>query len=263
MTHLHAELNQPISLVIGPDAAPDLADALRQTFGPDVSEDRTVSDPFLRLDGEGLTLVSEGQELRGDFTRLLPRLKQNLLNQELLVRTAKIKNAEGELTAVDATAGLGEDSLLLAAAGFHVRMYEHNPVIYALLRDALRRAEEIPELAEIVSRMQVFNEDSVAAMAQLETTPDVILLDPMFPARQKSALVKKKLQMIQKLEIPCAGEAELLRAAMNARPKKLIIKRPPKGPYLADVKPDHSITGKAVRFDCIVNPYDKIHKYKL
>ena len=100
-------------------------------------------------------------------------------------------------------------------------------------------------------------------MAQLDAPPDVILLDPMFPARQKSALVKKKLQMIQKLEIPCAGEAELLLAAMKARPKKLIIKRPPKGPYLADAKPDHSITGKAVRFDCIVNPYDKIHKYKL
>ena len=100
-------------------------------------------------------------------------------------------------------------------------------------------------------------------MEQAETSPDVILLDPMFPARQKSALVKKKLQMIQKLEIPCAGEAELLLAAMKAGPKKLIIKRPPKGPFLADVKPDHSITGKAVRFDCIVSPGDKLHKYKL
>ena len=263
MTNQTIQLNQNISLVIAADAEPNTAERLRRRFGPEVSEDAVLSDPFLRLDREGLALISDGQELRGDFTRLLPRLKQNLLNQELLVRTAKIKNAEGELTAVDATAGLGEDSLLLAAAGFRVRMYEHNPVIYELLRDALCRATEIPELSEIVERMQVFNEDSVSAMAQLEAAPDVILLDPMFPARQKSALVKKKLQMIQKLEIPCAGEAELLRAAMQARPKKLIIKRPPKGPWLAEIKPDHSITGKAVRFDCIVNPYDKIHKYKL
>lgn len=263
MTHNKTELNPPISLVIAPDADPITAERLRQRFGPEVLEDAALSDPFLRLDSEGLALVSEGQVLRGDFTRLLPRLKQNLLNQELLVRTAKIKNPEGPLTAVDATAGLGEDSLLLAAAGFHVRMYEHNPIIYELLLDALRRAAAVAELAEIVGRMQVFNEDSVAAMGHLDAPPDVILLDPMFPARQKSALVKKKLQMIQKLEIPCAGEAELLLAAMKARPKKLIIKRPPKGPYLAEVKPDHSITGKAVRFDCIVNPYEKIHKYNL
>ena len=93
--------------------------------------------------------------------------------------------------------------------------------------------------------------------------PDVVLLDPMFPARQKSSLVKKKLQMIQKLEIPCDDETALLLAAMKTCPKKLIIKRPPKGPYLAGLKPDHSLTGKAVRFDCFVNPADRLHKFKL
>ena len=110
--------------------------------------------------------------------------------------------------------------------------------------------------------MQLFHADSIQAMQLLDKPPDVILLDPMFPARQKSALVKKKLQMIQKLEIPCMDEKELLLAAIRAKPKKLVIKRPPKGPYLAEIKPDYSLTGKAVRFDCIVSPYDKIHKYK-
>ncbi|MBR2000759.1 MAG: class I SAM-dependent methyltransferase, partial [Firmicutes bacterium] len=93
--------------------------------------------------------------------------------------------------------------------------------------------------------------------------PDVIRLDPMFPERQKSALVKKKLQMIQKLETPCTDEKEIVSAAMSARPKKLIIKRPPKGPWLAGLKPDYSNEGKAVRFDCFVNPYDRIHKFDL
>lgn len=215
----------------------------------------------LKLDRDGLSLLSEGQVLRGDFTRLLPRLKAGRLTGELLVRAAKIKGETGPLTAVDATAGLGEDSLLLAAAGFHVTLYERNPVIYELLRDAVERAKEIPELEETVSRMQLRNEDSVEAMAGLENTPDVVLLDPMFPERQKSALVKKKLQMIQKLELPCMDERNLLITAMRTKPKKLIVKRPPKGPYLAEIKPDHSITGKAVRFDCFVSPYDRIHKF--
>ena len=213
-------------------------------------------------DEEGLALVGEGQVLRGDFTRMLPRIKAGRLNSELLVKAAKIKKAEGELTAVDATAGLGEDSLLLAAAGFNVTLYERNPVVYELLKDALERAAQIPELTPVVARMTAVHADSVAGMASLETPPDVILLDPMFPARQKSALVKKKLQMIQKLEQPCDDEITLLLTAMEAKPKKLIVKRPPKGDYLAGLKPDHSIEGKAVRFDCFASPYDRVEKFK-
>ena len=213
-------------------------------------------------DEEGLALVGEGQMLRGDFTRMLPRIKAGRLNSELLVKAAKIKKAEGELTAVDATAGLGEDSLLLAAAGFNVTLYERNPVVYELLKDALERAAQIPELTPVVARMTAVHADSVAGMASLETPPDVILLDPMFPARQKSALVKKKLQMIQKLEQPCDDEITLLLTAMEAKPKKLIVKRPPKGDYLAGLKPDHSIEGKAVRFDCFASPYDRVEKFK-
>ena len=253
----------------------------------------------LQRDENGLFLESDGQILRGDFTRMLPRIKASNLSSELLVKAAKIKAAKAAvsapsasaapvlaaastagsvsipaatpLTAIDATAGLGEDSLLLAAAGFHVHLYERNPVIFALLQDAHRRAAAVPELAEIVSRMTLHNEDSTAAMAALAADqdgenapfrPDVVLLDPMFPARQKSSLVKKKLQMIQKLEIPCDDEAALLRAAMETCPKKLIIKRPPKGPYLAGLKPDHSLSGKAVRFDCFTEPHLRLHKFK-
>ena len=211
----------------------------------------------LAEDSDGLFLQADGQILRADFTRMIPRLKQSNLGGELLVRAARIKGAEQPLTALDATAGLGEDSLLLAAAGFTVTMYEYNPVVYALLWDGLRRAAEIPELAEIVGRMQVIHADSTEAMRTLEVPPDVILLDPMFPERQKSALVKKKLQMIQKLEMPCTNEREMLRAALEAGAKKVIVKRPPKGPFLAGVKPDYSLSGKAVRFDCMVSPFAK------
>lgn len=216
----------------------------------------------LQHDADGLYLELDGQVLRGDFTRMLPRVKQGRLSSELLVKAAKIKNADHALTAIDATAGMGEDSLLLAAAGFQVTLYERNPTIFELLSDALQRAAEIPELTGIVARMHAVHGDSMEAMRCLTAPPDVILLDPMFPERQKSALVKKKLQMIQKLEIPCADEQELLLTAMEVGPKKLIVKRPPKGPYLAGIKPDHSIEGKAVRFDCFVSPCDRIEKFR-
>ena len=257
-------MTHQLSIQISPELeGSDTARQLHRQFGGDTAEHSLTSETpmILRLDTDGLALLAEDQTLRGDFTRMLPRLKQNNLAGELLVRAAKIKGADAP-TAIDATAGLGEDSFLLAAAGFHIKLYERNPVVFALLHDAWQRALQIPELAPIAARMELFHQDSITAMEQAAEAPDVILLDPMFPERQKSALVKKKLQMIQKLEIPCADEAELLLAAMSAGPKKLIVKRPPKGPWLAELKPDHSITGKAVRFDCFVSPRDRLEKFR-
>ena len=145
-------------------------------------------------------------------------------------------------------------SLLLAAAGFHVLMFEKDPVIAALLEDAMNRAREMPELTAAVSRMELFKEDSISAMRTQDLHPDVILLDPMFPQRQKSALVGKKFQLIHILENPCEDENDLLDAAISAHPRKIIIKRPVKGAFLGGRKPDYSITGKAIRYDCIVLP---------
>ena len=207
----------------------------------------------LRDDGQGLALAGGGMVLRADFTRLLPRLRPDRLGRELLVRAARMRGAEVP-TAVDATAGLGEDSLLLAAAGFTVTMFEKDPVIAALLRDALERAANEPQLAGVVSRMALVEGDSVAGLRNLGIVPDVVFLDPMFPERSKSAAVKKKFQMLHHLEQPCDDEDELLDAALAAHPRKIVIKRPPKGPWLAGAKPSHSLAGKAVRYDVIVPP---------
>ena len=207
----------------------------------------------LRRDAEGLALVGDGMVLRADFARLLPRLRPDRLGRELLVRAARVRGAEAP-TAVDATAGLGEDSLLLAAAGFAVTMFEQDPVIAALLRDALERAANEPQLAGVVAWMTLVEGDSVTGLRELGFSPDVVFLDPMFPERTKSAAVKKKFQLLHHLERPCDNEDELLDAALAARPRKIVIKRPPKGPWLAGAKPSHSLAGKAVRYDVIVPP---------
>lgn len=207
----------------------------------------------LRRDAEGLALVGDGMVLRADFARLLPRLRPDRLGRELLVRAARVRGAEAP-TAVDATAGLGEDSLLLAAAGFTVTMFEQDPVIAALLRDALGRAANEPQLAGVVARMSLVEGDSVTGLREMGFSPDVVFLDPMFPERTKSAAVKKKFQLLHHLERPCDNEDELLDAALAAHPRKIVIKRPPKGPWLAGVKPSHSLAGKAVRYDVIVPP---------
>ena len=217
-----------------------------------------------RLDGEsssvrlvrddcGLALVGDGMELRGDFSRMLPRLRQGRLQQELLVKAARIKGAEAP-TAIDCTAGLGEDSLLLAAAGFVVTLFERDQTIAALLADALERAAADPRLAEAVGRMTLVADDSSTGLATLPEPPDVVYLDPMFPARTKSAAVKKKFQLLHHLEQPCEEEEALVAAALAAQPRKVVIKRPAKGALLAGMKPSYSVAGKAVRYDVLVPP---------
>lgn len=210
----------------------------------------------LRRDDGGLALVGDGMVLRADLARLLPRLRPDRLGRELLVRAARVRGVPAP-TAVDATAGLGEDALLLAAAGFTVTLFEKDPVIAALLRDALERAAGEPQLAVIVSRMELVEGDSIAGLHALglrDHAPDVVFLDPMFPERTKSAAVKKKFQLLHHLERPCEDEARLLDAARAARPRKIVVKRPPKGPWLAGAKPSHSLAGKAVRYDVLVPP---------
>ena len=207
----------------------------------------------LRRDERGLALVGGGMELRGDFSRMLPRLRRDRLGSELLVKAARVRGVDGP-TAVDCTAGLGEDSLLLAAAGFRVTLFERDKTIFALLADALERASADPRLAGIVCRMELVGGDSIEGLASLGFVPDVVYLDPMFPGRTKSAAVKKKFQLLHHLEQPCDEEEALVEAALAAHPRKVVIKRPPKGPELAGVKPSYTVSGKAVRYDVLVPP---------
>lgn len=230
-------------------AADELASHLGSKVISSMPEDNSL---VLVFDSNGLSLTDGKLTMQGDFSANIKRLKTAYLREELLVKASKIKNKDCPLTAIDATAGMGEDSLLLAAAGFDVTLFEYNPVIFALLSDTLRRAAMVPELADIVGRMHPIECNSIDALNSTVSTPDIILLDPMFPERTKSALIKKKFQLLQQLESPCANESDLLQAAISLKPHKVIIKRPLKGATLAGMTPSYSITGKSIRYDCLV-----------
>ena len=211
------------------------------------------SEKVILANRDTITKLTDGNmSLTCDFVRMKKRIRPDRLAHEMLVKATRIKQSDAP-TAIDATAGLGEDSLILAAAGFDVTMYEREPVIAEALRRALEEAAADPDLADIAARMHLVEGDSISAMRSLASPPDIIFLDPMFPERTKSGLVKKKLQLLQQIEKPCEDEEELLSAALAACPRKVIIKRPLKGPHLAGVKPSYSLNGKTIRYDIIVN----------
>ena len=205
----------------------------------------------IHFDSKGVSLSGFGLTYQGDFAEtMMHRVTNGRLQHEMLVKAASSEK-EGR-KAIDATAGMGEDAFLLAAQGYEVTLYEQNPVVAALLKDAIRRAKKNQILKDIAGRMKVVEADSVESMSKLLDPVDVIYLDPMFPARQKSSLINKKLQLIQKLEPPCSEETDLFDAALKVCPTRIIFKRPLKSECLAGREPSYTLKGKAIRYDCYV-----------
>lgn len=237
-----------ITIVLDENGDREAAEQLSQQLGVPIA-DSMGGELTLVVDSAGLSLVGCGMRYQGDFARMLNRVTKGRLHHEMLVKIAKTKTERP--IAVDAAAGMGEDSFLLAAAGYEVYLFERDKVIAALLRDALRRALQDDRLREIVGRMRLIEGNSIERMPKLDIKPEIVYLDPMFPPRKKSGLIQKKLQLIQKLEQPCADEQELFDAAVSLRPKKIIIKRPLNGALLADQKPSYTVKGKAIRYDVV------------
>lgn len=156
---------------------------------------------------------------------------------------------------VDATAGLGRDAFVLASLGCHVTMLERHPIVAALLADGLERAKLDPEIGEWVSeRMSLRSGPALENLQQLGFTPDVVYLDPMFPHRQKSALVKKEMRVFQSLVGADLDADALLPVALSVAAKRVVVKRPDYAGFLHEKKPSTSIETKNNRFDVYVVP---------
>ena len=240
-------MNNEIVVCLEKGGQKDMAEAFARRIGTEISEKPGPKLTIL-FHAKGVSLTGYGLSYQGDFENMLHRVTNGRLQHEMLVRAAKSDKPGRK--AVDATAGMGEDAFLLAAQGYEVTLFEQNPVIAVLLKDALRRAKKHPVLKDIASRMNLVQDNSVEGMSKLLDPVDVIYLDPMFPARQKSSLINKKLQLIQKLEPPCSEETDLFDAAISASPSKIIVKRPLKSEFLAGRKPSYTLNGKAIRYDC-------------
>lgn len=242
-------MREEITICVKKNGDRDLAGSMSRKLNVPVGD--SVGDGLtLLFDSKGVSLEGYGLSYQGDFENMLHRVTEGRLQHEMLSRVAKTD--EKGLRAIDATAGMGEDGFLIAALGYDVTLYEQNPVIAVLLKDAIRRAKKHPVLKDIAMRMHVVEGDSVELMPKCVDRIDLIYLDPMFPKRQKSGLIGKKLQLIQKLEPPCSAETDLFAAAIGADPGRIIVKRPLKSPHLDGRTPNYMLKGKAIRYDCYV-----------
>jgi 16S rRNA (guanine1516-N2)-methyltransferase len=151
---------------------------------------------------------------------------------------------------LDATAGLGKDAFVLASLGCEISLIERQPIIAALLEDGLRRAGDDTEVALIARRMTLLHGNAIELMNRWsDEPPQVIYLDPMFPHREKSALVKKEMRLFRPLVGDDSDAPALLAAALALASHRVVVKRPRKAPAIDGPKPSHTLEGKSSRYD--------------
>ncbi|NNM58927.1 MAG: class I SAM-dependent methyltransferase [Legionellales bacterium] len=181
-----------------------------------------------------------------DFVQgsLAYRQKQ-ALQQEAVAKAVGIKSQYRPYV-VDATAGLGRDAFILASLGCQVTLIEQHPIVAALLRDGLLRLLQNQALS-----MELIQANAISMLDTLEQKPDVVYLDPLFPPRTKSALVKKDMQILQRLTHGDMTDNQLLfQAALRCATKRVVVKRPGYAPVLDDAAPvDFIIETPHHRFD--------------
>ncbi|RUO23864.1 hypothetical protein CWE09_11975 [Aliidiomarina minuta] len=249
--------DQQVPLIAAEPEFSAAAAAMAQRFGLAVADNE---HPFvLELSAQGLQLRWREQPktspLLPDFVRGKQAWRRQAggMRQEAIVRALGI--AKGHRPSIlDATAGLGRDAMILAHAGCEVRLLERHPAIHALLTNAIERAAQDPQTGSWMStHIQVLPcgslLDSKTMQSLRNQPPMAIYLDPMFPHREKSAQVKKDMQMLQNLVGADPDADNLLPAALALATHRVVVKRPVKAPVLGGQNPSNQVISKKHRFD--------------
>jgi 16S rRNA (guanine1516-N2)-methyltransferase len=252
--------NKSLSIAVCPSVTElyDKAMRLSRKLSIPLVQSETEKYEFLLLySAAGLALKQTRENGLGpimvNFTSptMTYRLKHGGGRGQALARAVGLKKG-WQPTVIDVTAGLGRDSFILAYLGCHVHMLERSPILAALLEDALQRAVHSEQTAEIIiKRLRFTQTDSRDFLQKLQQKdyPDVIYLDPMYPERTKSSLVKKEMRILRGLAGDDQDAAELLTIALGCVRNRVVVKRPRLAPTLSSLKPSHQITGKTSRFD--------------
>ena len=150
---------------------------------------------------------------------------------------------------VDATAGLGRDSFLLASLGAQVIMIERSEKMHMLLAQGMKRASQKGgEFREIVSRMTLLKGDARDLLVGLSA--EAILIDPMHPPRNNSALVKRELRQVREIVGNDDDASDLVQVALNHAFNRVVVKWPAKADPIPGIRAcSHQIIGKSTRYD--------------
>lgn len=152
----------------------------------------------------------------------------------------------------DITAGLARDAYILASLGCKVTLVEQSAVLYTLVEDGIQRGLADEASASILKNfVNLVHSDSILYMQHMDndTKPDVIYMDPMYPKRKKTALVKKDMQILQHLLGKDENAPLLLKTALDSAAGRVVVKRPAHAAPVNGIEPSTSINSKKTRYD--------------
>ncbi len=216
----------------------------------------------LRFEQQGLTLYCTDVDAPGGLhvdldSPAMRRRRTESLKSQNLGKALGLKRMV-EPSVLDATAGLGVDSLLMAAAGCNLTMLERSPVVHALLADALLRARSgEAEIKDIVSRMTLIRGDFLEHEFEGDSSNgkgyDIVYLDPMFQGKKNSARAGKSMYLLQQLITDHSDEELMLEKALGIANKRVVVKRARLTNLAGNRKPDISFSGSSNRYDVYLN----------
>ena len=180
---------------------------------------------------------------RVNYLRPLPKGKNELIAKAIGI-------GKGFTDVIDATAGLGMDSVVLARMGCSVRAIERSKEIFTSLDSALILAQVDLKTQNWAKNLKFIHADSIHYLQNLKQNekPQVIYLDPMFPQKKKSSLPRKEMVLFRSLVGDDTDSEELLQIALKTAKERVVVKRPLKSaPILKE--PQHSFEGNSVRYD--------------
>ncbi len=256
-------MSEPSVSILIRSGSPTVAEsALSNTLGLPLisSAELAPGNPefYLCYTETGLSLNANDARVSGavvvDFdSKKLTRRAGDGLRQQNLIKAVGLKKRQ-TLRVLDATAGLGSDGFLLARAGCEVRLLERNAVVHSLLEDGMQRGlKGSAATRDAVSRMQLTRADFVQAAAQLDSY-QVIVIDPMYPLRPKSAKSKQSMQLLQRLLGETADAPGILQLALHKATERVVVKRAKQSPSYTGLSPDVSFKGSSSRFDVYLTP---------
>lgn len=237
-------------------AASDFAQRLGLEVLGEVKPTKERRFPFLMVySASGPALVETGKGAPGpvnaDFVsgKVDHRRKFGGGKGQLIAKAVGLKSGITPQV-LDATAGLGRDAFVLASLGCEVTLLERSPVVAELLSAGLAQARLSYEVAPVVSLMTMIQADSIEWLSsQVSTVADVIYLDPMFPDRDKSSLVKKEMRLFKPLVGGDLDASALLKEALSKARYRVVVKRPRKAPEIEGISPTLKLEGKSSRYD--------------
>lgn len=267
MSEIDLTIKSPLSIYTSQPALVEQADHLSHELSLPVIETEPQKLPadayVLVLNEQGLYLQPTGKAAPGaigvDFIQgaSAHRRKYGGGKSQLIAKAIGIKGA-WRPQVLDVTAGLGQDSFVLATLGCQITLLERSPIIFHLLKDGISRGLQSPDidLLQILQRMQLFYGDGREYLMNASDTFDVIYLDPMFPERKGSADVKKAMKAFQSVVGSDVDAGELLPIALDKARYRVVIKRPRKAPSMSQQFPELKLpepslvlSGKSTRYD--------------